>query len=66
MSAEYLIDKVQVAELMDESLASIIHGARISSLASSNKFISYDGIADENFHLGNLVTNHIDNISIIL
>ena len=65
MSAEYLFEKVGETALMDESLGSIIDGAQVSSLASSKEFISYgDGIADENFYLGNLVTNYMDHITI--
>ncbi len=63
--AEYLFEKVAELELMADSLGSIIHGASISSLASSDDFISYgDGIADKRFYMGNLVTDHIDNITI--
>ena len=65
MSAEYLFEKVGETALMDESLGSIIDGAQVSSLASSKEFISYgDGIADEKFYLGNLVTNYMDHITI--
>lgn len=65
MPAEYLFGKVDDTELMDDFLNSIIYGSNVTSRASSNKFISYgDGIVDNGFYLGNMVTDYIDKITI--
>lgn len=63
--AEYLFEKVTETELMNESLATIVQGAEVSSRASSDKFISFgDGIIDDDFFMGNLITEHIEHITV--
>ena len=57
-------EKVTETELMNESLEMIVRGGEVLSTARSSDFISYgDGILDEHFFLGNLVTEHVDIIT---
>lgn len=65
MVGEYLFEKVNETELMNESLASIFRGSEVSSSASSADFTSFgDGVLGDGFYMGSLVTKCLNELEI--